>query len=60
MTEHGVGKDWDFHALPEAKRDGRPGTTRPSPWSWPGQKGEALGTWVIPSWAGDPDAHRRA
>jgi hypothetical protein len=53
MTENGLAKDWDFHAVPEAKgMDDRNNPTAVVELS--GSKGEPLGTWVVPSWAGDP------
>jgi hypothetical protein len=53
LTERGLGKDWDFHAIPEARgMDDRNNPTVVLELA--GGKGEALGTWVIPSWAGDP------
>jgi hypothetical protein len=54
ITENGLAKDWDFHAVPEAK--GMDDRNNPTViLELTGNKGDALGTWVVPSWSGDPN-----
>ncbi len=53
MTDKGIAKDWDFRSLAETK--GMNDRNLPTAIvELTGTKGEALGTWVVPSWAGDP------
>lgn len=54
ISDKGIAKDWDFNPSPEAKgmNDRNNPTTIVELTS---TKGESLGTWVVPSWAGDPN-----
>ena len=52
LTENGIGKDWDFHAAAEGK--GMNDRNNPTAvLELTGANGENLGSWVVPSWAGD-------
>lgn len=53
LTDKGIAKDWDFRSMAEAKgmNDRNLPTTIVE---LTANSGEALGTWVVPSWAGDP------
>ncbi len=53
ISDKGIAKDWDFHAIPETKKmDERNNPT--SILEVVGAKGESLGTWVASAWASDP------
>ncbi|MEQ1861574.1 MAG: cytochrome c biogenesis protein ResB [Chthoniobacteraceae bacterium] len=52
ISENGIAKDWDFHAIPETKKmDERNNPT--AILELAGAKGEVLGTWVVSAWASD-------
>lgn len=53
ISEHGIAKDWDFHAIAETKKmDERNNPT--AILEFVGPKNEPLGTWIASSWASDP------
>jgi hypothetical protein len=53
ISDKGIAKDWDFHAIPETKKmDERNNPT--AILEIVGPKNEPLGTWIASSWASDP------